>query len=310
MSASGTIIIPAHNEQDFIINLLESLKVHLKKPTQIIVVANACTDATANNARGYDCEVIEIAQKQDPSTARNKGVEYAYGDIFAFLDADVEVTEKWCSAFQGLLDSTDKNSLILTGDQCHISKNPSWIEKNWFFPLRELPKSYINSGNLIASRELFVRINGFDSSLETGEDVDFCRRAVDATAELIINPSFIVFHEGFPKTMRRFLKRERWHGKGDFQQFSHLVRSKTALLTVVFTFIHGLLLILIPIAIYQCSKTSLVALVVLVAATCVIRFKSLSILRQPSILAVQYIYFLGRGLSFLDTIKTKLTRKV
>ena len=116
MSAAGTIIIPAHNEQYFIAGLLKSLETHLSAPTQIVVVANGCSDATAATARVLGCEVVEIAEKQCPSTVRNAGASLAKGDIFAFLYADVEVTQDWCDAYQRLLDSASLPEYLLKGD--------------------------------------------------------------------------------------------------------------------------------------------------------------------------------------------------
>ena len=309
MSNRGTIIIPAHNEERFIMGLLESLKKYLTKPTQIIVVANGCSDSTAITARKYGCNVIETSQKEHPSSARNQGVKSASGEILAFLDADTEVTEKWCSTFQELLDASKGDHLYLTGDQYQVSKVPAWIEKNWFLPLSKLPKNYINGGNLIVSRKLFYLIGGFDANLETGEDVDFCRRAKKASAEFVMNPSFVVLHEGFPKSIRHFIKRERWHGKGDFQGLSYLLRSKTALITLTFLLIHFFFFISLMFTTIDSSAfniglsiTLAISLLAITAITCSIRFRSIAVLSRPSILAIQYLYFVGRSLSAFDSV--------
>jgi glycosyltransferase involved in cell wall biosynthesis len=307
MSATGTIIIPAHNEQYFIAGLLKSLETHLSAPTQIVVVANGCSDATAETARALGCEVVEIAEKEFPSAARNYGVSLAKGDVFAFLDADVEVTQAWCNAYKRLLDCDNLPEYLLTGDQYWISKKPSWIEKHWFLPLREFPKNYINGGNVIVTRTLFDKINGFDERLETGEDVDFCLRAQQVTDQFVINPDFVTLHEGFPKDVKSFMKRERWHGKGDFEHLDFLIRSKTAILTLVFMLLHGLLVLsLIALAINgsgmaaSISAILVLTIIAILMLTSCIRFKTFAVLFRPAVLVIQYLYFVGRGFAAID----------
>ena len=178
---------------------------------------------------------------------------------------------------------------------------------HWFLPLREISKNYINGGNIIATRALFTKIHGFNGNLETGEDVEFCLRAQQVTDQFVINPDFVTLHEGFPKDVKNFMKRERWHGKGDFEHLDFLIRSKTAILTLVFVLLHGLLvlsLILLPMSggNIGASVSSLLLLAILgvLMLTVCIRFKTLAVLLKPAVLFIQYIYFAGRGLSAFD----------
>ena len=225
----------------------------------------------------------------------------------AFLDADVEVTQDWCNAYQRLLDADKVPENLITGAQCWVSKSPSWIEEYWFSPLRGLPKNYINGCNIIVTRALFDQISGFDEKLATGEDVDFCLRAQKVSDHFEIDPEFVVFHEGFPKDVRSFLSRERWHGKGDFEHLGFLLKSKTAILTVILLLIHVFLVLsLITLivsggAIGTLSSVVLVLVIVgvLMVTTCV-RFKTFSVFLNPVVLGIQYLYFVGRGISAVD----------
>ena len=174
-----SVIIPAHNEQRFLPGLLDSLREHLEVDVEIVVVDCGSTDNTADVARRYPCKLIRNDKKQTPSTTRNIGVEAASGQILVFLDADVVVTACWGARLTELARSSGVQAgRFVTGDQYHISKEPAWIERFWFEPLRKVPKDYINGGNLITTRLLFDEVGGFDTRLETGEDVDFCHRAV------------------------------------------------------------------------------------------------------------------------------------
>lgn len=108
-----SVIIPAANEEALIGRCLEAVlasdpkpgagsgSIPLPMPLQVIVVANGCTDATAEVARGYagafrrigwDFEVLELGAVGKIG-ALNAGDEAAkFGDR-AYLDADVVVSK-------------------------------------------------------------------------------------------------------------------------------------------------------------------------------------------------------------------------
>ena len=95
-----SVIIPASNEAGYIGACLTALFASGPMPAEAIVVANGCHDDTAAVARGcagqaasagWGFKVIELAQGGKPN-ALNQGEAAAQGTIFAYLDADVQVS--------------------------------------------------------------------------------------------------------------------------------------------------------------------------------------------------------------------------
>ncbi|EAW34140.1 glycosyltransferase family 2 protein [Lyngbya sp. PCC 8106] len=91
-----TILIPAHNEELGIIATIEPLLPQLKINDQIIVIADNCTDQTADIARQTGVTVLE---RQNPDQ-RGKGYALDYGlrsletdppDVLVMVDADCRV---------------------------------------------------------------------------------------------------------------------------------------------------------------------------------------------------------------------------
>jgi len=82
-----SVIIPAYNEEKYIVNTLKSLKNQNYKNIEIIVVANNCSDKTAEISSEF-ADIVLQTDIQGISYAKNLGAKNAKGDIFVFLDAD------------------------------------------------------------------------------------------------------------------------------------------------------------------------------------------------------------------------------
>lgn len=104
---SATILIPAHNEEKVIIKCLNSLLPQLNDKNEIIVIADNCTDHTAQMARKKGLIVIERKNNEE----RGKGYAIDYGlkylaknppEIVVILDGDC------------ILEPKSLNSLILS----------------------------------------------------------------------------------------------------------------------------------------------------------------------------------------------------
>src|SRR5437763_5916742 len=63
------VLIPAHNEQDGIGKTLQSLHEQSWRPSDVVVVADNCTDNTARIARGWGTRVVETVD----NTAKKAG---------------------------------------------------------------------------------------------------------------------------------------------------------------------------------------------------------------------------------------------
>jgi glycosyltransferase involved in cell wall biosynthesis len=92
-----SVIVPAYNEERLLPQLLDALTAQrTNRPYEIIVVANNCTDQTAQI--GYACGVQTIAytnQRYGVSYARQVGLAHAQGAIIATTDADAVMAPTW-----------------------------------------------------------------------------------------------------------------------------------------------------------------------------------------------------------------------
>ncbi|MEI6627147.1 MAG: glycosyltransferase family 2 protein [bacterium] len=83
-----SLIIPAHNEE---LNIAKVLDVAVKSSLidEIIVVADACTDHTAEVAQKYGVKVVEKPTTLGKGDAMITGVNASTGEVILFADADL-----------------------------------------------------------------------------------------------------------------------------------------------------------------------------------------------------------------------------
>lgn len=241
-----SIVIPAFNEERFIAKTLERIESLVDIDLiEVIVVDNASTDQTGTIVSSFRwVKNHRLEQRVTISKARNIGWQKASHDIILFLDADVLLDKKWTDRAEASVRTIQQNPNTITGYAYYLSEEPHWIERHWFAFLKP-SKLYINGGNILTSKTVLNEISGFNEELITAEDVDFCQRAVAHGAELIQDPLLVTHHEGNPKSLKHFFKREKWHGTGDCQSLKSYLSSKVAMVALLHAFLSVSLLLLV-----------------------------------------------------------------
>ncbi|MEC4812616.1 MAG: glycosyltransferase family 2 protein [Scytonema sp. PMC 1069.18] len=110
--AKVTVLVPAHNEELVIGSTLEKLIPGLKQQDRLVVIADNCSDRTAEIARNAGAIVLE---RQD-SNCRGKGYALDYG--LRFLESDppdvVVIVDADCIVNQGAIEQLTRCA-IATG---------------------------------------------------------------------------------------------------------------------------------------------------------------------------------------------------
>ncbi|MBP9691676.1 glycosyltransferase family 2 protein, partial [Candidatus Woesebacteria bacterium] len=102
------VIVPAYNEEKYILQLLESIASQKQLSNmEVIVVANNCTDRTAEIACACGATVIEYLYEEDNpnsryaqiSHARQRGLEKSQAQYIVTTDADVILPPEFLHTF-------------------------------------------------------------------------------------------------------------------------------------------------------------------------------------------------------------------
>ena len=82
-----TVIMPVHNSAAFMRKALDSVAEQTFKDYELIVVADSCTDNSADIAREYGATVLEVNFETD-GLSRNSALDIAKGEWILFIDDD------------------------------------------------------------------------------------------------------------------------------------------------------------------------------------------------------------------------------
>ena len=239
-----SIIIPAFNEARMIGKCLDSLT-RLDFPRdqfEVILVDNGSKDSTIQIAKSFADRVhLTILEKHGVkiSALRNLGANSARGDILAFLDADCLPPAAWLTDILAL--AADGAGVV--GAHYVLPEDSTWVGRTWHV-YQEAPKagdvSHVPAGDLVMRREDFLRVSGFDESIQTNEDYELCDRVRKAGMPVRAFPKIGVVHLGTAQSLKVFYRKQRWHGTHVVKVFLRDVLhsdNKKAVLFAVYTLI-------------------------------------------------------------------------
>ena len=301
----GTLsfVIPAYNEAAGIARCVSSIARYAPPALlrEIIVVDNGSKDDTAALARAAGATVV-ASGASTIGGVRNDGVAASSGSILVFLDADCALTPEWTAECGAVLSELSTVPLSCAGSQVHPPAGESvFLWKYWFMPfVMQASASHVGSAHMICRRDDFLRLGGFDDTLETGEDFEFCARVHGAGGHLLNRPELKVEHYGFPRSWRQFMKRERWHGRGDVASLEALLGSKVAVASILFVAltVGGMTALLLGFG--RAAVLALAGAGLLLVAASTVKFRHAGPRIQLVSLGILPAYFLARTLSLLD----------
>ena len=243
-----SIIVPTHNRR----GLLEKNLAALSRQTwsaaafEVLVVADACTDDTAEMVTAYATQApysLHLLSHQAKSAAatRNLGAANARGRILMFLDDDIVGHPGLVKAH---MDAQHPGGAALGYSKPVLPSNPTWFQRNahcwWEDTFREMGQrghrfSYRNffSGNVSLPSALFQKVGGFDTSLTSRlEDYELGLRLLKAGSKFCYVPDALGYHYD-TMDLPQWLRRIRQEGGADVQIAQRHPELRTRLLATL-----------------------------------------------------------------------------
>jgi glycosyltransferase involved in cell wall biosynthesis len=211
-------VIPAKNEAAMIGQCLDAIN-HLdydRSSYECIVVDNGSIDDTVKIAKLKGAKVLTMPAGTI-AALRNLGAKEAQGDYLAFIDADCVIDKNW---LKGALPHLGDPSVGCVGSHPGIPQESTWVQRTWQLQNTRTAAveevDWLPSMNMLVKRNAFTDCGGFNESLITCEDVDFCYR-LKTIYKIVSDINIKSVHFGEARTVWEFFRKECWRGQSNLQ---------------------------------------------------------------------------------------------
>ncbi len=252
-----SVIIPTLNRSSTLSVALKSLVAQISEAQfEVIVVDNGSTDATKAVTEKF---IIEYPSHQisyiyesvpGPLSARHRGALAAKGDIFVFIDDDIDADVYW---LQAIADSFVDQHVQLVGGRNlpkYEAEPPEWL--NWFWrthpygrtceylslldfgdEVREIDANYIWSLNFSIRKQALFDLGGFHPDylpqhlqhFQGDGETGLTRKAKQLNYKAIYQPKATIFHQVSASRMSYEYFAKRFYFQGVCDSYHQIRKS-------------------------------------------------------------------------------------
>jgi len=256
-----SVIVCTHNRAKQLAAMLERFfaqKFSGEYEYELLVLDNASDFNTNKTYAGFLWDTPYLSDrllylrenKLGLSRARNTGLKAVDGDIIAFTDDDVLVTENWLNEIHR--EFTEDPNLFVLGGRVLLAREG--LQDVAIYTDEERREyTFPNGGgvamgaNMAFRREVFERVGMFDVRLGAGtffaggEDIEFFYRAMKAGYKMVYAPNVLVYHDHDRTTPEQACRLVYGYGKAYAAYIvKHAMRGDTYAMRMVYWLIRTL----------------------------------------------------------------------
>lgn len=173
--ARFSVVVPAHNEAELIGRGLDAVfraAEAVPDPVEVVVVANRCTDATAEIAAAAGSVVVDHPAR-NIAAVRNAGVAASTGELIVTIDADSRMSPDALREIDRLLAT---GRYVGGGTLVRPERWSAGIAATYLAVAAMTTVTRLSGGMFWCRRQDFDAVGGFDEDKLVGEDLDFAHR--------------------------------------------------------------------------------------------------------------------------------------
>lgn len=181
-----SVVIPLYNKELSITNTVQSVLDQTNQNFEIVIINDGSTDNSIKAVEAINDSRIRLIhqENQGVSAARNRGIKEARFEWIAFLDGDDLWKPNHLEEITKMMKLYPEKKIFVTSfvysDNRPMFKHPRTTPifkiENYF--KEALKESLMWTSIVVANKECFGKVGGFNIELTNGEDLDlWCRLA-------------------------------------------------------------------------------------------------------------------------------------
>jgi glycosyltransferase involved in cell wall biosynthesis len=213
-----SILIPAYNSEEWIVDTLRSALAQTWERKEIIVVDDGSRDRTAEAARHFASNQVKVVTKENggAAAARNHALQLSQGDYIQWLDADdLLAPDKIERQFAALGDERDTRILLSSAwayfnyrpERARFVPSSLWLDLTpveWL--LRKMNENlHMQTATWLTSRELADAAGPWDTRLISDDDGEYYCRVLMASKGTRFVSDSKVFYRVTPSSRWSFV---------------------------------------------------------------------------------------------------------
>ena len=184
----ATIVIPTYNRRDFLARAIASVARQTYRACELVVVNDAGVPVDDLVASVPNARVITHERNAGLGAARNTGLQHARGTYVGFLDDDDLLLPDHVAVLTGALESSGASVATSDWAICDFEAQTGggfnlvslWAITSVMERSEQLVENRIGNLSVLARRDAYARVGGFDPNLHVMEDYEMWVRLSSA----------------------------------------------------------------------------------------------------------------------------------
>ena len=187
-----SVMIGVYNADPYLAEAIESVLAQDYEPLELVVVDDGSNDGSAEVAKSFPQVNYFFQDNAGNGAARNRAVEAATGDLFAFVDADDRFTPGKLTLQKAALDADPALDMVFGHVREFLSPELDEETRSALRPPAPEPMPWTAPNLMLIRRESFLRVGPFSTTFRVGVTVDWFARASEAGLRYAVLPEVVL----------------------------------------------------------------------------------------------------------------------
>lgn len=195
-------------------SVLKCIQEHSLENFEIIYVDSNSTDESRSIAKKFhQVKVLNLVKDCNAAIARNTGVRFAEGDVYFFIDGDMEIQSNFLSLVYDPDHGLSRDFISGNWMNYNYDENDNLINKEIFLKLDKDITQSTTGGLFLIKASIWRKMGGMRNVFKKSQDIDLGLRLAKNGTLLLRKKEIAAFHHTIAYRDRNRIWKELLNGK-------------------------------------------------------------------------------------------------